>query len=253
MVGAGGGFLIVPLLLLVKHTTPEQAAGTSITVVFLNAFSGTVSYARQKRVDYRAGLWFALATVPGAIAGAFMSSALSGRAFDVTFAILLFLISGFLIWRPVGREGHQQSHLAAATTNRWVHVRTLTDAYGEVYQYSYDLRLGVLLSVFVGFLSSILGIGGGIIHVPALIHLLGFPAHLATATSHFILAITALIGASTHFALGHVLLAPAVFMGIGVIVGAQIGAKYGRRIKGPALIRMLSIALIVVALRLLLR
>ena len=250
MVGAGGGFLIVPALLLAYHATPEQAAGTSITVVFLNAASGTYSYARQKKIDYRAGFWFALATVPGAIAGAFMTSFLGGRLFNVVFAVLLLALSLFLLWRPVAEEEIAESLIAEAEASRWLVQRTHTDVHETTYGYTYDLRIGIVLSLFVGFLSSILGIGGGIIHVPALIHLLGFPAHLATATSHFILVITAVIGTGTHLALGHVLFGPAILMGIGVIAGAQVGASMGRRLKGSLLIRLLSLALIVVAARL---
>lgn len=253
MVGAGGGFLIVPALLLAFHTTPEQAAGTSITVVFLNAVSGTISYARQKRVDYRAGMWFALATIPGAIAGAFLSSKLSGRVFDVVFGILLALLAAFLMWRPVVEEEIAESLIDEAEADRWLIMHEQIDRQGEVYQYTYDVRRGIALSLFVGLLSSALGIGGGIIHVPLLIHFLGFPAHIATATSHFILVITAAFGAGTHFSLGHVLIGPAVLMGVGVIAGAQIGASLGKNLKGSLLVRLLSVALILVAARLLFR
>lgn len=229
MVGLGGGFLIVPFLLVVHHVLPEQAAGTSITVVFLSALSGTVEYVRQKRIDYKAGLWFAAATIPGAIAGAFFSKLFTGRSFDVVFATFLMLVAIYLLWRPVSLRSIDEEH------------------------HPHDLRLGFVISLFVGFLSSVLGLGGGIIFVPALIHLLGFSAHVATATSNFILVITALIGASTHLSLGHVLIRPAILMGIGVVVGAQLGARFGRKVKGAMLVRMLSIALFVVALRLFLR
>ncbi|NJD09284.1 MAG: sulfite exporter TauE/SafE family protein, partial [Gemmatimonadetes bacterium] len=111
---------------------------------------------------------------------------------------------------------------------------------------------GAVLSFFVVFFSSVLGIGGGIIHVPVMIHFLGFPAHIATATSHFILAISAGVGAGTHIALGHLLAGPAILMGIGVVGGAQVGARLAQRMRGTRIIRLLSLALIVVALRLLL-
>src|SRR3954470_3989927 len=81
MVGAGGGFLVVPAMLIVYHAGHDQAAGTGLAVVFLNAVSGPISYTQQKRVDYRAGLTFALATLPGSIAGAFMTERFSGPAF----------------------------------------------------------------------------------------------------------------------------------------------------------------------------
>lgn len=253
MVGVGGGVLIVPALLLAFHATPEQAAGTSIAVVFLNALSGTASYARQKRIDYKAGTIFALASVPGAILGAFLTSSLSGRGFDIGFAVLLIALALFLLWRPVAETEFADSLIDAAAADRWLVQRHHTDTQGVVFNYSYDLRLGIAVSALVGVLSSVLGIGGGVIHVPVLIHLLGFPSHIAMATSHFILAITAAFGAGTHLALGHVLVGPAILLGVGVIGGAQIGAALGKKLKGSLLVRMLSVALLLVAARLLFR
>jgi len=252
MVGAGGGFLIVPALLLVYHTSPEQAAGTSLTVVFLNAASGTASYAKQGRVDYRAGWWFALATLPGAVAGAYLARLFSSPSFSITFGVVLLAIAALLIWRPIVEQEYAEAILEDAEQHWWRVRRVITDRSGQVFRYHYNLGTGIVLSFGVGFVSSILGIGGGIIHVPALIHLLGFPAHLATATSHFILAISALAGASTHLALGHVLIGPAILMGVGVIGGAQVGARLGRVLGGSLIVRALSLALILVGIRLLL-
>src|SRR5215467_4406887 len=73
-------------------------------------------------------------------------------------------------------------------------VRSVIEADGTPHTFSYDLRLGVGLSAAVGYFSSLLGIGGGIIHVPAMAHILHFPVHIATATSHFTLAVMALTG-----------------------------------------------------------
>lgn len=253
MVGAGGGFLIVPALLLVYHARPEQAAGTSLAVVFLNALSGSWSYARQGRVDYKSGLWFALATLPGAVAGAFMAQAFSGRTFDLVFGVLILLIAGLLIWRPVVEEEYADALVEEAEVVWWQVKQRITDRRGEIYHYRYNRLVGVGLSFVVGFLSSILGIGGGVVHVPVLIHLLGFPAHIATATSQFILAISALAGAGSHLALGHVLAGPAILMGIGAVGGAQLGARLARTLHGSLMIRLLSVALVLVGVRLLLR
>ncbi len=79
----------------------------------------------------------------------------------------------------------------------WVHQQ-LVDKWGEIYNYSYDMRKGSILSVFVGYFSPLLGIGGGIIHVPAMSEWLKFPVHIATATSHFILAIMATVSVVVH-------------------------------------------------------
>src|ERR1044071_4779890 len=93
MVGAGGGFLIVPVLLLVWHLPPALAAGTSLSVVFLNATAGSYSYAKQGRIDYKSGILLPLPTLPGSVAGAFVAERMSGRVFDVTFAVLLLCVA----------------------------------------------------------------------------------------------------------------------------------------------------------------
>ena len=131
----------------------------------------------------------------------------------------------------------------------YVH-RRLTDARGERYEYAFNLRGGLVLSFFVGFLSSILGIGGGIIHVPAMVFLFDFPAHLATATSHFVLAITALVGSVGNLAAGRILYLPAAAMALGAIGGARVGAAISQRVKGAGIVRVLSLALVVVGGRL---
>ncbi|MGH7702268.1 MAG: sulfite exporter TauE/SafE family protein [Gemmatimonadales bacterium] len=253
MVGAGGGFLIVPALLLVYHARPEQATGTSLAVVFLNALSGSWAYGRQGRIDYQSGRWFALATLPGAVAGAFLTQGISGRLFDLVFGVLILLIAGLLIWRPVVEEEYAEALVEEAEVVWWRVKQRITDVEGETYHYRYNMLVGVGLSFVVGFWSSILGIGGGVVHVPVLIHLLGFPAHIAMATSQFILVISALAGAGSHLALGHVLAGPAILMGIGAVGGAQVGARLARRLHGSRLIRLLSLALGLVGLRLLLR
>src|SRR4029077_3523157 len=109
--------------------------------------------------------------------------------------------------------------------------RHFVDAEGVHYRYAFDLRLGIILSVFVGYLSSLLGVGGGFIHVPALSRLLNFPVHIATATSHFVLAIMALTGTLVHVAQGvfvHGVRRTAV-LAIGVLIGAQGGAWLSNR------------------------
>ena len=81
--------------------------------------------------------------------------------------------------------------------------RHIVTAEGETYDYNFNPLVGIAISFAVGYLSSFLGIGGGIIHVPALIYFLDFPVHIATATSHFILAIMALTGTVVHIFTGN--------------------------------------------------
>jgi uncharacterized membrane protein YfcA len=129
-------------------------------------------------------------------------------------------------------------------------MRHLVDAQGSEYRYGFSMAWGLLLSLGVGFMSSIMGIGGGIIHVPVLVTVFGFPAHVATATSLFVLSASATVGGLTHLTLGHVLLVPGALMAAGAVTGAQLSARYAHRIRGPWLIRALATALTIVGGRL---
>lgn len=83
VIGAGGGFILTPILLLLyPHDSAQTLTAISLTAVFFNAASGSVAYARQRRIDYRSGLVFALATIPGAIGGALLVGDVSRQVFD---------------------------------------------------------------------------------------------------------------------------------------------------------------------------
>lgn len=249
LIGAGGGFVLVPvLLLLYPRTEPEVIASIALAVVFFNAASGSVAYARMRRIDYHAGGLFALATIPGAIAGALMTGRIPRRSFEEVFGVLLVATALYLLQHP-------QPSAARADRNQTRGVqRQLTERDGIKHVFSYNPLVGMLLSIVIGFLSSLLGIGGGIIHVPALVNLLGFPVHIATATSHFILAIMALTGTIVHVATGsfHHGAHRTICLSIGVLFGAQLGARWSDRVRGDLIIRGLALALGLVGARLLL-
>ena len=248
LIGAGGGFILVPvLLLLYPHMQPELITSISLAVVFLNATSGSIAYARMKRIDYKSAALFALATLPGSVIGAIITGYISRHLFDMILGVLLVAISIFLFIKP------HQGALAGNFEDHRLTNRTITDREGEEYHYSFNKWIGVALSFFVGFLSSLLGIGGGIIHVPALTSLLNFPIHIATATSHFILAVMSLAGTIVHIIQGNLKEGwlMALLIGTGVIIGAQIGAFFSHRVQGNFIVRALAAALLLVGIRLL--
>jgi hypothetical protein len=239
LIGAGGGWMIVPILLLGYGFAPQQAVGTSLAVVFLNALSGSIAYMAQRRVLYRMGTAFAAATIPGALLGAWLVQYLNSKWFSVLFGLFLLCISAFLL------RGQQLLFRRSAVRSvPGVDVQSLR---------SPVMRLGMLLSALVGILSSVFGVGGGIVHVPFLIVVLGIPVHTATATSHFVLAITSLAGCLTFLSQGQVDLSVAASMGAGVLIGAQGGAVLSGRMRSEPIRRILAIALAVFAARLILR
>ena len=234
LVGVGGGFILVPLLTLVYHLSPQYAVGTSLCIVALNALSGTVVYVQQKRIDYRAGIYFGLATLPGSFIGAYLLRYISASMFDIGFGVFLLFIATYMLTRKkIVSKAVTSTHTAAP--------------------HSYSLGLGIFISFFVGFFASIAGIGGGVIHVPAMIYLLKFSPFIAIPTSHFILAISATFAAASHSLIGEVEWMFLPFLGIGAVIGAQFGGKLSHKVESIWLLRGLMIAMIFVAIRLIVK
>jgi uncharacterized membrane protein YfcA len=254
LIGAGGGFVLVPLLLFLSPSEqPAAITATSFVVILLNAASGTAAYARMKRIGYKTGILFALATIPGAVAGSALTVLISRKTFGLVFGALLIGAAAFLIFRQLAKRGPGDVPAAdpRAAPGPAV-VETVIDREGNAHALSYDIRLGMGLSFLIGLLSSLIGIGGGIIHVPLLTYLLGFPLHIATATSHFILMFTALAAVVTHILNGTFPsdLLRLLFLAIGVVPGAQLGALVSRRVSTPWIVVGLAAALGLVGIRL---
>jgi uncharacterized membrane protein YfcA len=239
LIGAGGGWMIVPLLLLGFGFAPQHAVGTSLAVVFLNALSGSIAYMVQRRVLYTMGTAFAAATIPGALAGAWIVQYLGSQWFSVLFGAFLLFIAAFLY--------RGQKLLSPYLT------RPGTSAQHDQSFRSPVMRLGILISFLVGIVSSLFGVGGGIIHVPFLIVILGIPIHTATATSHFVLSITSLTGTLAFLRQNQVNLPVAASMGVGVLIGAQGGAFLSTRMRSEPIRYILATALTIFAVRLILR
>lgn len=237
LVGAGGGALMVPVLLvLLPQETPATVTAISLAAVFFNAYSGTVSYMRMGLVDYRLGSLFTLASLPGAVLGVLLIRQMPRNLFDPLFGVLLLSIGAFLFANPLGSKVKGAGSSSAPISDR----QTLVGSIGTAY---------------ISVLSSLMGLGGGIIHVPFLIRILHMPPHNATATSHFVLTFVALTATVTHVAMGEFNrgLAQTMYLSVGVMMGAPVGAAISTRFRGSLIVRLLAAALCLVGLRLLAR
>ena len=238
LVGIGGGLICVPIFIFFLSDggiypyfhTAAQITGTSLVIVLAKALSGTPAYKRQKREYIPAAVPFALATLPGAFLGSYIVDDFTGPMLYISFGAFLLIMACMMYWNATHKT-HVDVHELPAN-------------------FTFNRSLGICSSVGVGFLSSIFGIGGGVIHVPLMVYLLNFPVHAATATSHFVLAASAAFGVISHVWLGHVIWTPAICISIGAAVGAQIGAALSRKAKSKMILTLLAAAMFALGLRL---
>lgn len=240
LVGIGGGLICVPVFIFFMSkgglypyfSTAAQITGTSLVIVLANAVSGAWAYVRQKRVLFHAAIPFAIATLPGAFMGSWIVDRFTVGMLNLYYGIFMGVMAVLMYWN--------------ATHARHENLLELPEGF------VYNRSIGIVASMGVGFLSSIFGVGGGIIHVPMMVYFLKFPVHIATATSCFILAISALGGTITHIMLNHVVWVPAICISIGAAVGAQIGARVSRKTRSRTILVMLALAMLFVSIRLVL-
>jgi len=241
MVGVGGGIFIVPLLTLIYHFETPEAIGTSLAMIIFTSIFSTVSYSRQKRIDYKAGLVLSIATIPGATVGALTANIISKDQLGLIFGVfLIFVALRMLI-------AYNFSKAKSKKTDRLWH-RKIIDSVGTVFEYYSDLKKGVPPSFLGGIFSGLLGIGGGVVMVPIMHFLMDFPMHLAVATSMFIMIFTSLAGAAIHFTLGNVHLEYMILLCIGIVFGTQVGAYASKRISGKNLRRIFGIIVILISI-----
>ncbi|PTX64316.1 hypothetical protein C8P63_103100 [Melghirimyces profundicolus] len=246
LVGLGGGVVTVPSLLLMatffpgqSHLTPQVAVGTSLVLVIITALSSTLSYARQKRVDFLSGGVFFLASGPGAILGAWLTRFFQEEAFYTGFGLFMLLVTGMLTFQ--GRMDKRPV--------RWSVKREFSDPEGNIYHYGYRRSTAWAGSFLIGMISGLFGIGGGALLVSMMMLWFRFPPHVATATSMFVIFLSAAVGSLTHLIQGHVDWQAVLLIAPGSWIGGQLGARVSRVMTGRSLMIAMRLALMVVALR----
>lgn len=227
MVGAGGGFIFVPALLLIMKMPPELAAGTGLVIVVLNTLSGVFGFIKQGRIDYEFAMYLTYGAIPGSLIGVWLARIVSADLFYIIFATFLIGMGIFLILKNRRSKNMKQQDHMATMNEKW----------------KTRIQL-ILFGIFMGILASFFGIGGGWLMVPLLIYVFHMNPHRATATSVFSLCIYSLIGVGTHIISGHVVWEAALWGGLGALIGAQIGVVISSRLSGRRIVQLLSILLI---------
>ncbi len=240
MLGIGGGILMVPILNLGFELPMKKATGTSLVVIIFTALSSSFAYFRQKRIHYKLGLIYATVTIPGAILGAIIGSMLEEAILQLVFGLFMMPIAAKMILRPKKRRHTENDNLIQLQDDILEQLPSISQQ-----QYTFGLILGFI----AGFASGLLGIGGGAVAVPTLALVIGLPMHFAVGTSAFVMIFTSIAGVSVKIWDKGVAWDFVPWMILGIVFGAQIGAKFARKIPAEQLQQIFGGLLIIVLVR----
>src|SRR5699024_10609963 len=246
LIGIGGGVILIPSLLFMHKyvegfawATPQVIVGISLMVMIFTALSSTISYLKKGRVDYKTGWLFLTGSIPGGILGSWISKTVDVDKFTLYFGHLMIVISLLFFLK---RKDVTQPLIKGYKKRTFI-------IDGDAYHYSISVIPAFIISLIVGILLGLFGIGGGAIMVPSMILLFGYQAHIASATSMFMILFISTISASTHIVLGHVAWEYVIFFIPAAYIGGKLGAFVNQFLKGNTLEWVLRIILIFMGFR----
>lgn len=248
MAGLGGGFLIVPILILVHQLSSQKAVAISVAAMLGTTLSATIAYAKQRRIDYKLGLLYDVLDLPGVTIGAYLTTLLPSNLLRTIVGLFIMSISILLIVR---KESNSTPRVCGTQNGRgW--KRSKIDFSGETFEYVIRRpELALLSSLASGLVTGLAGLGGGITDTTTMI-LLGVPPHIAVASSAFAMALTNGVGVLMHVMLSNIMVEYALPITIGTILGAQVGSSLARRLKGKTLKMIICSAAFLMGIRLIL-
>jgi uncharacterized protein len=225
LLGVGGGLLMVPAMVYMLRVRQHRAHGTSLVVILPTAIAGVSQYARERHIDWRIAFLLAIGGVFGAMIGARLAAALRASALKRAFGLFV-VVTGMSMIIHALRGGWGGADRALIGAGAW----------GVI----------VLVGVVAGIVSGLLGVGGGIIMVPAVVYLLGLDQHTAQGISLAVIIPVAISGALIHYRKGNVISTLVPPLALGATLGAYVTAHWVALIPGENLRLLFGIFLVVV-------
>jgi uncharacterized membrane protein YfcA len=244
LLGLGGGIIVVPALTLLLKIDIHHAIGASIVSVIATSSGAAAAYVRERMANMRVGMLLETSTATGALGGAYLAGILPGRWLFLIFGLLMGYTALSML-RKKKANGHLEEPPDALAHRLNMHGEYYDESMKQTVAYRVGrTRLGLAISALAGVLSGLLGIGGGTLKVPAMTLAMGMPIKAATATSNFMIGVTAAASAAVYFMRGDI----NPFIAAPVAAGVLIGATTGSRILGRLENRKIRIAFVIVLL-----
>jgi uncharacterized membrane protein YfcA len=253
MVGLGGGTLLVPILTIFFGINLHYAMGASLVSVIATSSGAAAGFLMLGLSNLRIGLFLAVPTILGALVGATLVGVVPARVLELIFGLAIGLAGVITLRQPRGEERPTVDADPVAVSY------TLEGAYydhalgREVRYRAIAVRRGAAAMLGAGVLSGMLGIGAGAFTVLAMDSLMKLPMKVATATSNFLIGITAAASAAVFFGRGDVHPLVAGPVAIGVLLGAVIGTRILARLPNVTVRRLFLVVVFYLSASMILR
>jgi uncharacterized protein len=251
LLGLGGGVILVPALTLGLGIDIHYAIGASIVSVIATSSGAAAVYLRDGITNIRVGMFLEMGTTVGAIVGAFVAGVIGGPALFVLFGIVLLYAAYTMFGR---RNAELPTGVEMGRVASFLHLGSSYFDAALNQQVAYNVRgarYGLPLTFVAGAVSGLLGIGGGILKVPAMDIVMKMPMKVSTATSNFMIGVTAAASAGVYFVRGDVNPFIAAPVAMGVLIGATFGTGVMTRMRSALLRRVFVLVLLIVAVQML--
>lgn len=253
LAGIGGGMVVVPILTTFFGVDIHYAIGASIVSVIATSSGAAATYVRENITNIRIGMFLEMGTTFGALTGAFLGAFISGSLLYIVFAVVL-AISAYLMWNK-----RREDIPKPIENDFWSERLHLSNSYYdkvEGHEIYYNVRgapVGLGLMYVAGLISGLLGIGSGALKVLAMDTAMHLPIKVSTATSNFMIGVTAATSAGVYFARGQINPYLAAPVALGVLSGSQVGTNLLMRLRGSAIRKVFIVVLVALTIEMFLK
>ena len=244
--GLGGGVVIVPLLALALGVDIRYAIGASLVSVIATSSGAAAAYVKEGFSNIRIGIFLEIATSAGALSGAFLATRLPVTVIGVVFGVVLL----YSAYQAVSAKAEEAVSLQSSDrlALRLKMEGSYPGDHGLVRYHVRGVPLGFGLMTVAGILSGLLGIGSGAVKVIAMDQIMGIPFKVSTATSNFMIGVTAAASAGVYLSRGYIDPGLAMPVMLGVLAGSALGARFLTTARTPLLRKIFSGVISIMAL-----
>jgi uncharacterized membrane protein YfcA len=222
LTGLGGGVVVTPVLVLILGVDLPYAIGASLVSVIATSSGAAAAYVREGFSNVRIGMFLELATTVGAVVGASLAAYASSAILSVIFGVVLLVSAALALGRHADKPTAEAADSIATRLKLHGSYPTAT---GEIPYAAQHVPAGFTLMFGAGILSGLLGIGSGALKVLAMDQAMRLPFKVSTATSNFMIGVTAAASAGIYWSHGKITPGVAMPVMLGVLAGSMLGAR----------------------------